>query len=205
MYSLQLYLLSALFGLFLNLGTDPSNAPRPAWCAPTPNHPLLSFLTMADPGCNAACQYNKAHPPKPHPPGTISFTDWAPSTETCSGNVCSSNDNSVPLIQLDGAQFGPNTYAEFEVYSRASGAQLFSALAPVDNLGYTGIQTHLRDCSQVLPDAAMNNAYAKAYDSQASDWGKKLIWHRMYRSGFVVGDALRICLVVAWQEAEGTI
>jgi hypothetical protein len=172
MYSLQLYLLSVLLGFFLNLCQVQATPLERRGKHPSSNPPLHP-VTKPDPGCNAACQYNKAHPPKPHPPGTISFTDWAPSTETCSGDVCSSNDNSVPLIQLDGAQFGPNTYAEFEVYSRASGAQLFNALAPVDNLGYTGVQTHLRDCSRVA-DAAQNNAYARAYDSRASAWGKEI-------------------------------
>jgi hypothetical protein len=154
--------------------TDPSNPPRPAWCAPHPQSYRSSpFLTKSDPGCNAICQYNRAHPPKPHPPGTISYIDWAPSTETCSGNVCSSNDNGVPLIQLEGQGFGPNTYAQFVVYSRSNGAQLFSGLAPVGNLGYTAIQTNLRDCSS-YPDAAKNNAYAKAYDARASAWGKEI-------------------------------
>jgi hypothetical protein len=85
--------------------------------------------------------------------------DWAPPSQTCSGNVCSSNGNYVPLIQLDGTGFGPSTSAQFVVYSRATGAQLFSALAPVSTLGYTGIQTHLRDCSSYA-DAPKNNAYA---------------------------------------------
>jgi hypothetical protein len=79
----------------------------------------------------------------------------------------------VPLIQLDGAAFGPNTYAQFVVYSHANNAQLFSALAPVDNLGYTGIQTHLRDCSSYA-DAPKNNAYARAYDARASAWSKSI-------------------------------
>jgi hypothetical protein len=160
---------------FPKLGTGPGNPPRPAWCAPHPQPTPLScpFLTKADPGCNAICEYNRAHPPKPHPPGTIYYTDWAPSTETCSGNVCSSNDNAVPLIQLEGDGFGPNTYAEFVVYSRANGAQLFSALAPVDDLGYTGVETQLRDCSSYA-DAAKNNAYARAYDARASAWGKEI-------------------------------
>jgi hypothetical protein len=135
--------------------------------------PFVTHLTRPDPGCDATCQWNRAHPPKPHPPGTLSFTDWAPDTTVCNGDVCSSSDSAVPMIQIDGAQFGPNTYAEIEVYSRATGAQLFSALAPVDNLGYTGVQTSLRDCSQV-PDATKNNAYARAYDARASAWGKEL-------------------------------
>jgi hypothetical protein len=125
------------------------------------------------PGCDAQCQYNKHHPKKPSPPGTIYYQDWAPSTETCSGGVCSSNDNSVPLIQLGGIAFGPNTYAQFEVYSHENGAQLYSGLAPVSNMGYTGIETNLRDCSSYA-DAPKNNAYARAYDARASAWSKSI-------------------------------
>jgi hypothetical protein len=167
MFSLQLYILAVLFGLFLGLGQAHPLDRRGMHPFPPPPTNTL------DPGCNAACQYARGHPPKPHPPGTISFIDWAPPSGSCSGNVCSTTSSSEPLIQLDGAQFGPDTYADFRVFSRANGAQLFAALAPVSSLGYTGIETPLRDCTNV-PGAAQNNAYARAYDARASAWSKEI-------------------------------
>ena len=79
----------------------------------------------------------------------------------------------MPLIALDGDGFGPNTYALFAIYLRENNRELWSAYAPVDNLGFTGVETPLRDCSSYA-DAPKNNAYARAYDARASAWGKAI-------------------------------
>jgi hypothetical protein len=139
----------------------------------TPNQYSFPCLTILDPGCDAICQHNRHNPPKAHGPGTIYFQDWSNPTETCSDGVCSSNDNAIPLIALDGEGFNPNQYAQFTVWWHGSNKEIWSALAPIDNLGYTGVETPLRDCSS-YPDATKNNAYARAYDSAAGAWSKPI-------------------------------
>jgi hypothetical protein len=111
--------------------------------------------------CNMRIQ--QAPSPGSAQPRDDRFSRLGPSSESCPNDqTCSSNADSVPLIALDGQGFGPNTYALFAVYWHENNQELWSAYAPVDNLGYTCVETPLSDCSSYSDARA--SAWVKAID-----------------------------------------